>query len=45
MKVSRAETVSKYGAEIDRIVRTVRKWITENDQTPSAEDILTKCED
>ena len=45
MKVSRAETVKKYGAEIDRIVRTVRKWITENDQPPSADEILTKCED
>ena len=45
MKVSRVETVSKYGAEIDRIVRAVRKWMTENDQTPSADDILTKCED
>ena len=45
MKVSRAETVKKYGAEIDRIVRTVRKWITENDRPPSADEILTKCED
>ena len=45
MKVSRAETVKKYGAEIDRIVRTVRKWITENDQPPSADEVLTKCED
>ena len=45
MKVSRAETVRKYGNEIDRIVRTVRKWMTENDQTPSADEILTKCED
>ena len=45
MKVSRAETVKKYGNEIDRIVKTVRKWITENDQPPSAEEILTKCED
>ena len=45
MKVSRVETVSKYGAEIDRIVRAVRKWMTENDQTPSADDILTNCED
>jgi len=45
MKVSRAETVRKYGNEIDRIVRTVRKWITENEQTPSEDGILTKCED
>ena len=45
MKVSRAETVRKYGAEIDRIVRTVRKWMTEIDKPPSDDEILTKCED
>ena len=45
MKVSRAETVRKYGSEIDRIVRTVRKWITESDQQPSEDEMLTKCED
>lgn len=45
MKVSRAETVRKYGTEIDRIVIRVRKWITENDEPPSADEILTKCED
>ena len=45
MKVSRAETIRKYGNEIDRIARTVRKWITENDQLPSMDEILTKCED
>lgn len=45
MKVSRAETIKKYGSEIDRIVGTVRKWITENDHPPSDEEILTKCED
>ena len=45
MKVSRAETIKKYGSEIDRIVRIIRKWITETDPPPSEEDILTKCED
>lgn len=45
MKVSRAETVRKYGSDIERIVRTVRKWITENGQPPSEDGILTKCED
>ena len=45
MKVSRAETIKKYGTEIDRIVRKVRKWITENDDPPTDEEILTKCED
>ena len=45
MKASRAETVRKYGTEIDRIVRTVRKWMTENERSPSDDEILTKCED
>lgn len=45
MKVSRTETVRKYGADIDRIVRSVRKWITENEHPPSDDEILTKCED
>lgn len=45
MKVSRAETVRKYGTEIDNIVRTVRRWITENEHQPSVDEILTKCED
>ncbi|MBQ6440824.1 MAG: CpaF family protein [Mogibacterium sp.] len=45
MKASKAETVRKYGTEIDRIVRTVRKWITENDNPPSNEEILSRCED
>ena len=45
MKVSRAETVKRYGTEIEGIVRTVRKWITENAQPPSPDQILTKCED
>mgnify|MGYP002868804882 CR=1 FL=1 len=45
MKVSKAETVKKYGIEIDRIVRTVRKWMTESEQVPSDDEILTKCED
>ena len=45
MKVSRAETIKKYGTEIDRIVRKVRKWITENDDPTTDEEILTKCED
>lgn len=45
MKVSRTETVRKYGSEIDRIVRAVRKWSTENEEPPSGEEILTRCED
>lgn len=45
MKATRTETIKKYGSEIDRIVRVIRKWITEADSPPSDEDILTKCED
>ena len=45
MKASRAETIKKYGAEIDRIVRAIRRWITECDQPPSGDEILTRCED
>ena len=45
MKSTRAQTVKKYGSEIDGIVRRVRKWITENGEPPTAEEILTKCED
>lgn len=45
MKVSRAETIKKYGSEIDRIVKIVRKWMTETDPPPVEDDILTKCED
>ena len=45
MKVSKTETVRKYGAEIDSIVRKLRRWITENEQPPTEDDILTKCED
>ena len=45
MKVSKTETVRKYGAEIDSIVRKLRRWITENEQPPTEDEILTKCED
>ena len=45
MKVSKTETVRKYGTEIDSIVRKLRRWITENEQAPTEDEILTKCED
>ncbi|MBR3329641.1 MAG: CpaF family protein [Mogibacterium sp.] len=45
MKVSKTETVRKYGTEIDSIVRKLRRWITENEQPPTEDEILTKCED
>lgn len=44
-KISRAETVRKYGAAIDEMVRSIRKWITEMESTPDDDAILTKCED
>lgn len=45
MEISRAKTIRKYGAEIDELVRAIRRWLTENDQTPSDEQILVRCED
>ena len=45
MKVSRAETIKKYGCEIDSIGKKIRKWITETDTSPSDDEILSKCED
>lgn len=42
---TRAGTVSEYGTEIDTMIRTIRKWITEKDETPDSEEILRKCED
>lgn len=44
-RVSRAITVRKHGAEIDDLVRSIRKWITEKSVPPNEEEILLKCED
>lgn len=45
MVSSRAATIKKYGNEIDRMVRSARKWISDNDHTPGEEEILCRCED
>jgi len=45
MEISRAKTTEKYGDDIDRAVRSVRKWITESDERPTDEDVLCRCED
>ena len=45
MGKTRAGTVSEYGTEIDMMIRSIRKWITEKDETPDAEEILRRCED
>ena len=38
------KTTLKYRAEIDELVRKVRRWITESAETPSDSEILEKCE-
>ena len=45
MGKTRAGTVSRYGTEIDNMVRSIRKWITEMDELPCSDEILRKCED
>ncbi|MBQ7990876.1 MAG: CpaF family protein [Oscillospiraceae bacterium] len=45
MEISRAKITEKYGEEIDRAVRSVRKWITERNEPPSEDEILCRCED
>ena len=45
MKLERAKTIKKYGAEIDELVKIIRKWMTEETNEPGAEEILRKCED
>lgn len=43
--MNRAETIILYGAEIDEMVRTARKWVSEAAGGLSEEDMLCKCED
>jgi len=40
-----AETTKKHGNEIETMVRTARKWLSETDPAPTGEDILRRCED
>jgi len=45
MVSSRAVTIKKYGNQIDEMVRSARKWISETVPAPGNEEILCKCED
>jgi len=45
MTITRAATVSKYGTEIDDLIRSIRKWMTDRSEAPSADEILARCED
>jgi pilus assembly protein CpaF len=36
--------IKKYGSEIEDLVRSIRKWITEESDDPDEEQILRKCE-
>ena len=45
MDITRVRTIAKYGDEIDRVVRVVRKWTTETAEVLDDEEVLTKCED
>ena len=45
MGKTRAGTVTEYGAQIDDMVRSIRKWMTEMDELPDSEETLRKCED
>lgn len=45
MEITKAATVSKYGTEIDDLIRTIRKWMTDRNDMPSSDEILAKCED
>lgn len=45
MDFTRAETTEKYGPEIDKMVRSARKWLSEADPLTTDDDILCRCED
>lgn len=45
MTSTRAATTRKYGTEIDAMVRTVRKWISDSAEDPSEEEMLHRCEE
>lgn len=38
-------TILKYRKEIEELVRSIRRWITESNTDPGEEEILAKCED
>lgn len=45
MKTIRADTIRKYGADIEELVRIIRKWMTEEADDICGSGILKKCED
>ena len=44
-RMVRKNTVLKYASEIDRIVKDLRRWMTESDEEPDAEAVRTRTED
>ena len=44
-KLIKRNTILRYKHEIDSLVRSVRRWMTECDRTPDNEEILKRCED
>lgn len=45
MLSTKTATIRQYGPEIEGMVRTARKWISDADPAPTDEEILRKCED
>lgn len=45
MARSRAKTIKEYGPEIEEMVRTIRKWISETEPSPDYDEVLWKCEE
>lgn len=41
----RAAAINKYGPEIDAMIRTARKWMSEAEPAPDEEEILCRCEE
>ncbi len=45
MMVINAETIKRYGTDIEELVKRIRKWMTEETEDPDNDEILKKCED
>lgn len=41
----RAATIEKYGPEMESMISSIRKWVTEDGRDLSGEDLLRRCED
>ena len=44
-RLIKRETIRKYSSEIDELVRSIRRWMTECEQTPDRDEIRKRCED